>query len=349
MTTKKNPPPINYNQPVYAAAGAAAAGIDWNQWTNGLVNVTANLTSGGSSTGGGGGGEDPRITAARIAAQQAQAQADAAAAQRKAATSAAVKAAFQQYGLGSLFPMIEQWAQQGLTEDAIYLNLRTTPEYAARFPAMAALSAKGRAISEAAYVDYERTAAQLSQRYGYPTGLIDSNIITTLLTGEVSAAELQSRMVISAADSLTAPADLKQEIKDYFGVDPETALKAYYLDPSIALPVLERQSAMARIGVNAVRQDVAGIDVGLAGELQDQGVTEAQAKQGFGQVAAERGFTYGKGETQDNKGLTRGTFGNAAEAAQTDRIKAARVGTFTGGGGFEQDKGGNVGLGSASR
>ena len=261
----------------------------------------------------------------------------------------AVKSAFGMYGLSSLYPKVEEYARMGYNADAIALMLRSTPEYKSRFPAMEALSAKGQAITEAAYVDYERTAGQLAQRYGFPDGMVGKDQITTLLVGSVSASELQNRMVIASADSLTAPQDLKDEIKSYFNIDPESALKAYYLDPSVAVPVLERQSAMARIGVNAVRQGVQGIGVDMAGELTDQGVTEAQAKQGFGQVATQAGFTVGKGETQDTKGLTRGTFGNAAEAAQTERIGKARAGGFAAGGGFEQDKGGNVGLGSAGR
>jgi hypothetical protein len=291
--------------------------------------------------------EDPAVTAAKIAAKQRQDEIDELNRQRRQATEGAVKAAFALYGLSSLFPIIQKYAQQGLTEDEIYLNLRNTAEYKARFPAMEALSLKGRAITEAAYVDYETKAAQLEQQYGYPKGMV-SGSITDLLVGDVSLAELNDRMILSAADSITAPADLKQQLKDYYNVDPDQALKAYYLDPDRALPILQMQSATARIGVQATRQGVSGIDRTLAEELQGLGVSEAAAQKGFGVVASQAGFTAGKGETTDNVDLTRGAFGNAESAAKTERIASGRVGAFQQGGGFAETNKGVAGLASAA-
>jgi hypothetical protein len=285
--------------------------------------------------------------AARIAAEQRQREIDAENQRRKDATEGAIKAAFDQYGLSSLFPVVKEYAQQGLTEDEIYLKLRATAEYKNRFPAMETLAQKGRAISEAAYVDYERKAAQLEQQYGYPKGMVAGQI-TTLLVGDVSLNELNDRMVLSAADSITAPQDLKQQIKDYYNVDPDTALKAYYLDPEVALPILQKQSAAARIGVQATRQGVAGIDRTLAEELQAIGVSEAAAVKGFGTVAAEQAFTAGRGETATNPELTRGVFGNAEAAKKTERIASSRTGAFQSGGGFTETKQGVTGLGAAS-
>lgn len=324
-----------------ATVAASAAAVD-------AVNAAAKAAGGG----GGGGGpvtppEDPAVTAAKIAAEQRQREVDAENQRRRDATEGAVKAAFSLYGLSSLFPMVQKYAQQGLTEDEIYLNLRSTAEYKARFPAMETLAGKGRAISEAAYVDYERKAAQLEQRYGYPDGLVAGQV-TTLLVGDVSLDELNDRMVLSAADSLTAPEDLKQQIKDYYNVNPEQALKAYYLDPEVALPILQKQSASARIGVQATRQGVTGIERGLAEELQALGVSEAAALKGFGTVASEAGFTAGRGETTTNPELTRGAFGNAAAAAKTDRIAGSRVAGFQQGGGVAETKTGLTGLGSAA-
>jgi hypothetical protein len=101
--------------------------------------------------------------------------------------------------------------------------------------------------------------------------------------------------------------------------------------------------------VNAARQGVNGIGVDIASELQAQGVSEAQAKQGFGQVAAAAAFTAGRGETTDNVGLTRGTFGNTEEAKKTQRIAQSRTGAFAGGGGFAETKTGVTGLESAAQ
>lgn len=293
------------------------------------------------------GGEDPRITAAKIAAAQRQAEIDAENQRRIAATTAAVQGAFEQYGLSSLFPLIQQWAQQGLTEDAIYINLRKTPEYKARFPAMETLASKGRSISEAAYIDYETKAAQMEQMYGLPKGMV-TGAVTDLLIGDVSAVELQTRVTLASADAVTAPDDLKQTLQAYYGVDPDEALRGYYLDPERALPILQKQSASARIGVQAMRQGISGIGASLAEEFQGQGVTEADAKKGFGTVAKQAEFTAGRGDTTTNTGMSRGVFGNAEAQKATQRAAEARANRFKGDGGFAADKTGVAALGSAS-
>jgi hypothetical protein len=310
-------------------------------------------------------GVDPAVQAAQIAANASaatdranalanQANIDAANAAAAAqvtaqntATMNAVQNAFAQYGLSSLFPMIQQYAMAGDSADAIAIKLRATPEYNQRFPAMAGLSAKGRAISEADYVNYERTASSLERQYGLPKGMLMGSV-TGLLTNEVSATELNDRVVLAAANSLTAPKDLQDTMASFYGLNPGDALTAYYLDPSIALPLLEKQAASARIGVEAKRQGI-GIDVTTAEGLQGQGVTESQAQQGFGVVKSEQSFQGGKGETATQNQLISGTFGNQDNAAKIQRIGASRVGEFTGGGGYAQDNSGNVGLGSASR
>jgi hypothetical protein len=304
---------------------------------------------------GGGGGptnqppaEDPRVTAARIAAEQQKALADAAEAQRKQFTMDAVQAAFSQFGLSSLFPIIQQYAMQGLSADAIYLNLRNTAEYKNRFPAMAKLSSEGRAITEAQYVDYERQAASIEQRLGFPKGMIMGQV-TTLLENDVSALELQDRAQLAAADSISAPADLKQQIRDYYEVDPDTALRAYYLDPEVSMPILQKQSAAARIGVWAGRQGVLGVDRTLAEGLQGLGVTEQEAQSGFGKVAYQSGLSAGKGDTIGTRALIGANLeGNAAAAAEAQRVAASRTGRFGGGGQYSESKQGVSGIGAAS-
>lgn len=272
------------------------------------------------------------------------------AAQQKAqedAVIATVQGMFASYGLTSLYDKVVEYARKGYNGDAIAVMLRSTPEYKARFPAMEALAKKGRAISEADYVGYERTAAQLEQRYGITPGMISQNV-TKLLTEEVSAAELNDRVVLASADSLNAPEDLKATLRDYWNIDPQTALASYYLDPDVAMPLLEKQSATARIGVWMNRQGVQGLGRDMASELQAHGVTEAQAEQGFGAVKAAEGLSAGKGETIDTAGLARGTFGNTEQQARAQRVGQSRAGRFAGGGGFADSSKGVGGLGSSS-
>jgi hypothetical protein len=276
-----------------------------------------------------------------------QIQAEAADAQRKALTRDAVKAAFGQYGLSALYPLIEQWAQLGLTEDAIYLQLRGTQEYKNRFPAMEGLAAKGRALSESQYVQYETQVAQIEQQYGFPKGMMTGQI-TDMLLNDLSTVEVQDRAILAAADSLTAPDDLRQQLKDYYGVDPDEALKAYYLDPEIALPLLQKQSAAARIGVQATRQGLQGVGKDLAEELQGIGVSEDQAKQGFATTAYQKGFGTSRGESADQNTRIDAILKGDAEAITTvERVKQGRVNRFEGGGAYVGSASGVSALGGS--
>lgn len=263
------------------------------------------------------------------------------------ATAAQVQNLFESFGLGSMYGKILEYARRGYGADTILLHLRQTPEYKTRFPAMEALNKQGRAMTEAQYVDYEKQAAGIEQRYGFPKGMIMGSV-TELLVGNVSAAELNDRAQIAVADSLQAPDDLKKTLSDYYGLDPETALRAYYLDPNKALPLLEKQSAAARIGTWANRQGVSGVDRALAEDLQGIGVTEAEAEQGFGRVAYQAGLGAGKGDVADQTTrIDANLRGDAAASAAVERAALARRGRFEGGGQFAESKQGIAGLGSA--
>lgn len=253
---------------------------------------------------------------------------------------ATIKALLDQYGLNSLYNVIVGYVKDGYDADAAMALIRTTPEYKQRFPAMEALAKKGRAISEAVYIDYERGAASLEQRYGLPKGMLTGNV-TKLLESEVSTSELNDRVALSSAASLQAPQDLKDTLANYYGIG-QGGLTAYFLDPGIAMPLLEKQYATAQIGTEALRQDV-GIDVGIASQLQELGVTQQQAREGFGEVSRQREFMTGRGETASRETLIKGNVAGDAEARkQIERIGSGRVARFQGGGGF-------VGEGQGSR
>jgi hypothetical protein len=333
---------------------SSLAGIDWGSigsgFTNGQLNITGPDVIYGTGQQGGGGPSQAELDAANNAAamdRQKQQQEYETAVRQRAAIDA-VQAAFSQYGLQSLFGKVEEYARAGYNADAIALMLRSTPEYKARFPAMQSLMDKGRAISEAQYIDYERNTASIEQRYGLPSGMLMGHV-TDLLTNEVSLSELNDRVTLASADSLMAPQDLRDTLRDYYGLDPDTALAAYYLDPDIAMPLLEKQSASARIGVWASRNGLSGVGASTAEGLQGLGVSEDQAKQGFGTVAATREFGAGRGDVASQDTRIQGVLGgNAESAAAMERAGRARTGRFAGGGQFAAGKSGVSGIGSSS-
>lgn len=326
--------------------------FDWNAigeaFTDGQLNITGPdvIYGYGPSGGGGPSALDVQNAADAAAMERQRQQQEYEKAVRERAAIDAVKAAFTQYGLQSLFGKVEEYAKAGYNADAIVMLLRDTPEYKQRFPAMQSLMDKGRAISEAQYIEYERSTAQIEQKYGLPDGMLMGHV-TDMLTNEVSLQELNDRVTIAVADSIMAPDDLKATIRDYYGLDPDTALAAYYLDPDIALPLLEKQSAAARIGTWGSRQGVQGVNVGMAEYLQELGVNEQQAQQGFGAVKQQEGLQYGKGDTA---GLASLVDQNVAGVANTDveRAARARAGRFAGGGQYAAGQAGVTGIGSAA-
>ena len=252
-----------------------------------------------------------------------------------------------EYGLGELMGRIEQYVKEGYEGPAVLALIRTTPEYKQRFPAMEVLAKKQRAISEAAYIEFERNAAQLERAYGLPAGMLGKDTVTNLLSNEVSGRELEERVTMAAAGAFQAPQELRQTFSQYYGID-SGGLTAYFLDPNKALPLLTKQYAAAKIGTEAEMQDFA-IGVGLAEQLTEFGVTQEQARAGFAETARRRGFTQGRGDTVTTEQLVQGTLMGSQEATQAiERAQRARQGQFEQGGGFATTQQGVAGLGTAA-
>lgn len=297
------------------------------------------VQSSGSSGGSGGSAEvDPYAYDKAIRAADE--------ARRVQNASAVMKSLLTEYNMASLYDTVVGYIKQGYDPDAVMVLIRTTPEYKQRFPAMEALAKKGRAISEAAYIEYEKQAAGLERRYGFPTGMLMDSV-TDLLTNEVSASELNDRVILASAAAIQAPDDIKNQFMNYYGIDVG-GLAAYFLDPTKATPLLEKQFASSVIGTEAARQGI-GIDAYSAENLQGLGITQEQAREGFGTVARGRNLAQGRGDVATQEQLIQGTFAQNEEAQRAiERAQKARTGRFQGGGGFASSTQGVTGLGTAA-
>ena len=254
---------------------------------------------------------------------------------------------FAEYGLASLYNTIVGYVQQGYSPDAIAIMLRQTPEYKQRFPAMAALSAKGKAITEGEYIAYERKAEGLERAYGLPRGMLGTDTITNLLTNEVSADELESRVTMAAGGAFQTSQEVKDTFARYYGIG-SGGLTAYFLDPEKALPLLERQYVSSQIGAEASMQDVT-VQAMTSEQLYEAGVTREQAREGFSQVARLGALTQGKGDVVNQEQLISGTFQNNEQAlASIERAARGRTARFQEGGGFATSQQGVSGLGTAA-
>jgi hypothetical protein len=263
-------------------------------------------------------------------------------------TIASLRAVMDSYGLTDLMNQITTWVQEGADEGAVMARIRDTDSYKQRFPAMATLSSKNRAISEAAYIEFERNAAQLERSYGLPAGMLGKDAVTNLIGNEVSARELEERVTMAAAGAFQTSQEVKDTFKNYYGID-SGGLTAYFLDPTRAQPLLNKQYAAAQIGAEAAMAGI-GAEAQFAEDAVMAGVSREQARQGFGKAAGQKGLTQGTGDTVTEAQLAKSNLGlgSAQDAADIQRAVGGRLGQFQGGGEFLQTQKGNVGLGSAA-
>jgi len=266
---------------------------------------------------------------------------------------AIIEATLARYGLGGLGAFAWNLYLAGAPTEQVMLEIRNRPEYKTRFAGMAALAAKGRAISEEAYLDYERSAVQMFRAAAIPLGFYDEpSDFAAYIGGEVSLKELENRITMAQSASLTAPLETRQKLQELYGITGG-ALTAYWLDPTKALAVITRQYTAATLAGEALRQGV-GVGLTTAERLATLGVSEEQARQGFGQVAAARelGMTLpGEAETQVNpEDLVDTAFGLNAAATERVRTKAERRrASFAGAGGYASSQQGVTGLGAADQ
>jgi len=193
---------------------------------------------------------------------------------------------FTTYGLQSLAPTILQYVQQGYDSDTISVLLQQTDAYKKRFAANQTRIANGlSALSPSDYISMENQYQSIMRNAGLPANFYDQDSdFTDLIANNVSSSELSSR--VSLAQQATENAD-----PNYVNALSQMGLSqgditAYYLDPDKALPLLQQQANTAAIGAAALSHGLS-FDQSYANTLTQQGVTAAQANQGYGQIADE--------------------------------------------------------------
>lgn len=267
------------------------------------------------------------------------------------------------FGTSSLDDAAAKAYEVYLRTDSIDMALdyvRNTNEYKARFPGMTELRSKGRPISEATYLDLERSYVQIARQFDLPPGFYDSpDDFGRLISGEVSPVEWQRRLTSwQSYERDTRDPVAAQQIAQQFaaaGLPPPSDgdFLATVIDPARSIDTIERRLAGARVGSEAVRSGFGDLGAGLALTLADQGVTQDQARQGFGTLSAstelfgglpgESGF-----DTLDRQQQVGAVFqGDAASARRVERQRRRRENEFQGGGGVSTGRTGLSGLGSA--
>lgn len=263
-----------------------------------------------------------------------------------------IATALANWGLPSLTKLVQGYNTKGLNGDEAYLDLITQPEYKTRFAGNDGLRAKGLApLSEAEYLDKEKTIAQQFATYQLPPGFADSQADKAKLIGaNVGSKELDQRL--SAAQAIVTDGALNGALayaRANYGLGTGD-LMAYFLDPARAAPLLNQQARASAIGAAAARTGFGGIDTTTAERLDAQGVTAEAAASGFSQAAGLGGLT---SKVADTTALTKDDLekalleGNAAATTKVQKVQDERKAQFAGGGGYATSQSGVSGLGSA--
>jgi hypothetical protein len=252
------------------------------------------------------------------------------------------------YGLGDLSDYVynEIIAKETVNinnPDAIIFAIREQPAYQKRFAGNAARLKKGLSeLDPASYIGLENQFRQTLQSNGLPANFYDqSDDFQALIEGDVSPAELNERVQQGYRAVADADPAVKEQMKNLYGIG-EGELAAYFLDPKRTAPLLTRQAQAASIAARGLEQGGIQLSGAFAEDLARRGITEQQARAGFGEVGAlgELRQTFAGETALSGEQLAGAAFGiDVASQQELERRKRLRTGEFAGGGSFARTTG----------
>lgn len=264
---------------------------------------------------------------------------------------------FSTYGLGTLAPKIFDFIQKGYSADTIGILLQDTSEYKERFKGNDLRKAQGLPVlAPNEYLSVESSYRQLMRQAGLPEGFYDQpSDFNDFIGKDVSPTELKDRVSLASQATTLANPNYKRALQEMYGID-ESHMTAYFLDPSRAEPLLQKQAAAAAIGAEALKRGLKA-DANAAESFATAGVTASQAAQAYGTIAQQLpsfqqiGHQYGEEVTQfemERALLEGNTTGNQAEAEfmrESPNAKLERLASWNRG--MSQGRSGAAGSGLA--
>ena len=198
---------------------------------------------------------------------------------------------FTRYGLSALVEPLKGFIISGASPAELTVQLQNTDAYKKRFAANEQRIAKGlSALSPAEYVAIEDQYQNIMRNYGLPDSYYAKDTMgtqagfQTLLANDVSATELEDRVLTAQNRVKNANPEVAQALKAFYPDITNGDILAYTLDPSKGLDAIKRKVTAAEIGGAAIAQ---GLTAGVtrAEELAGYGVTKEQAQQGYQTIA----------------------------------------------------------------
>jgi hypothetical protein len=268
----------NSNDNYYTSEGRTGTSSTGKNYIDGVLvspqEWSKFLGSASGASGGGGNGSSQSLL-------ESQKQAD-----RKSAYDILMEE-FTRYGLGALVEPLKGLVMDNVSPSEFSLRLQQTDAYKKRFAANADRIAKGlTALKPAEYLAMEDSYQNIMRNYGLPASYYSKDSLGTqagfnqLLANDVSATELEDRVMTAQNRVQNANPEVYKALKAFYPDITNGDILAYTLDPTKALDAIKRKVTAAEIGGAAL---AAGLttEAATAENLARYGVTKQQAEQGY--------------------------------------------------------------------
>lgn len=233
--------------------------------------------------------------------------------------------------------------------DLIIASTRDTQTYRTRFAGNIERRSKGLSeLSPSTYIQYEEAYRQTLRSAGFPTGFYDTQQdFANFIGRDLQPSELGTRLERGYKAVTQADPQIVAEMKRLYMVD-DASLAAYFIDPVRAQDIVVRQAEAARLAAQATTQAQMTLTTQEAEQLALQGVTEQQARQGFGAIGTSgevfSALQAGE-EAISREEQISGVLGtNAAAAQRIATRQRRRRAEFEAGGGLAETAQGITGL-----
>ena len=288
--------------------------------------------------------QQQQLTNEQYLAQQAAKLAAEQALQNRQSAFDLLRAQFAQYGLEALVDPLKGLIQENISPSEFAVRLRQTEPYKKRFAANASRIANGlRSLSEGEYIALEDQYQNIMRNYGLPATYYTKGDLgrqegfEKFISGDVSPAELEDRIVTAQKRVINAPAEVTTALKQFYPDITNGDILAYTLDPTKGLQDIKKKVTAAEIGGAALGQGL-GTSMTRAEELARFGVTAEAARQGYQAVAeiAPRGSQLASIYKQEPYGQTEAETevfnisGSAAAGQRRKKLTELEKASFSG-------------------
>jgi len=249
----------------------------------------------------------------------------------------------QSVDLGAIAPEVYKWTMQdNITNPKELMNMvRSTPQYKSTFAGLIAQQAEAakngtKPLTESTYLNLVNSYQATAQAAGLPAGFLTTpdpktkkTPIENLVAGNVSASEFSQRIAMGYQAVNALPQNIQQQFMQQHNIGTG-GLVAYFLNPTAAAPVLERQALAANLQNTAQAAGLQQFSSDQAAQLGEMvrvaGATGA-ASDPYSQ------FTLGKAQTAlqtaaRDVSLTKAAPGAAAPTVDTNTLIGSQIAGF---------------------